>query len=234
MSQLAALRPTAPAARADAREQRVDAQELQPFTNVARDVVQILAILLGGLWTYLKFVRGRTFRRRGELDVTGQLYTFDDEPALVVKVTFKNTGLSRIKVPEDQPPHVLVTHVETGGWREGAATWSPPDFTSVTPGQHKDAAPPVPPDSVRSTATMLTRHQWVEPGETIADEQVVVPPAEQGARFAVAYRIQAILSTAEGWLGRRPIFWTAYAVVPGVWMTEAAAPASDGSHGQTT
>jgi len=209
----------------------VDLGELEQATNVARNVAQILAIILGGSWAYLKFVRGRTFRRRGELEVTGRLYSFDDEPALVVKVTFKNTGLGRIILPHDQPPHVLVTYVETGGWREGAVTWAPPDFMDAIPegtkGRSHDDGPPVPEDTVRSTATVLTRHRWVEPGETIADEQMVVPPGETSTAVRIAYRIEAILSTTEGWLRRRPIFWTAYAVVPGMALIEALRPAAE-------
>lgn len=213
---------------------QVDLDELERATNLVRNIAQVLAIGLAGLWTYLKFIRGRTFRVRGELEVTGRLFTFDDESALVVKVTFKNTGLSRISVRADHPPYVLVTRVETGGWREGGVTWTPSDFMPADPGwrqgdNEQEALSPTP-ELVRSTATMLTRHRWIEPGEMIQDEQIVVPFSETDAGFVVAYRVQAVFYATEGWHRRRPILWTAYAVVPGIWLIEASHRAAADSH----
>ena len=65
-------------------------------------IVQAVAILAGGGWAYFKFVHGRTFAHRGELDIRSSFVVAAGEVgALHVCVTFRNTGLSQIPLSEN-------------------------------------------------------------------------------------------------------------------------------------
>jgi len=191
-------------------------QEWETFTNVIRNVVQVAAVLAGGGWAYLKFVRGRTFHYRGELRASVDGFTFEGETALRVRVSFKNTGLSRIQFPADNPPRALVSQLTSGGWSDGPAMWFPSESIEETT------------EAAEATRSMLVlrQHGWVEPGETIEDEQLFVPIVDESAGVTLAFRVRATLYSSEGrlrrvlarswrWLPRRPILWTAYAVTPG-------------------
>lgn len=48
----------------------VDPQEA---TTITYNIVTSAAIVIGGVWAYFKFVRGRTFANRGELSVSASI-----------------------------------------------------------------------------------------------------------------------------------------------------------------
>jgi hypothetical protein len=59
------------------------------------NMIQAVAIVLAAVWAYSKFVRGRTFHRRAELDVDVSLLP-GVSPALRVRASMKNTGGAEI------------------------------------------------------------------------------------------------------------------------------------------
>ena len=87
------------------------------WTEIARGVaavVQILAIVVAGAWAYYKFVRGRTFKPRAELDLDAHILEVEDEKAISLNVDFHNTGSIRIEFPRDDDPGRLL-QVEVRG-----------------------------------------------------------------------------------------------------------------------
>jgi hypothetical protein len=60
--------------------------------------VEAVAVVVGGLWAYWKFVRGRIFHRRAELDLAPELIADGEPRAVRVRVTMKNTGAANIPV----------------------------------------------------------------------------------------------------------------------------------------
>ncbi|KHL09073.1 hypothetical protein CLV56_0332 [Mumia flava] len=192
----------------------MDGGQARLWIDAAADVVQIVAIAVGGVWTYWKFFRGRTFHRRGQLTVDARLHTFSGEPALVVRLAFTNAGLSKVDLTS--PPNVLVTRLTSGAWDDGPAVWSPPAPDDRA--EEADGSPATPSRATRDelvahTVTLLETQETVEPGETVVDEQVFVPPLADRGGLTVAYRLRAALMTRHG-RRRRPMMWTAYTVVP--------------------
>jgi hypothetical protein len=58
-------------------------------------IIQAIAIVVGGIWGYSKFVRGRTFHRRAELDL--EVWLISRQPILVrTRITMRNTGAADI------------------------------------------------------------------------------------------------------------------------------------------
>jgi hypothetical protein len=134
------------------------------------ELVTAAAVLIGGGWAYMKYVRGRTFRNRAKLDLSVEPYEGRRAHALLVEVTMHNDGASRIELGLENEKFVRVDEVLDEDWTAaGNVDW--------------DAGPPV----------MLTRlfdaHTWLEPNETISD-QVLVPVPPPG-RKVLAYRVKA-------------------------------------------
>jgi hypothetical protein len=69
------------------------------FLDNVKTVVDIIgtgvtaaAVIIGGIWAYFKFVKGRTFRPRLEVGLAGQWRLFNGKDLLHARVTLKNIG----------------------------------------------------------------------------------------------------------------------------------------------
>jgi hypothetical protein len=60
------------------------------------DLVQIAAIVIGAIWAYYKFVKGRVWHRRAEPTVEATLISNAETPALRTRVTLENTGAADV------------------------------------------------------------------------------------------------------------------------------------------
>ena len=65
-----------------------------------RQVVKIIAVILGGIWTYLNYVRGRTFKRRLEPKILGKISRGVRVDTWMVSgiAQAKNVGLSKVDI----------------------------------------------------------------------------------------------------------------------------------------
>ena len=88
-----------PAFRAEVRACMLAETTLHPHIGFWLDVVdkavKVVAVLLGGAWTLMHYLRGRTFKRRLEPGVSGLLFRSGGEAYVVVTCTLKNLGLSK-------------------------------------------------------------------------------------------------------------------------------------------
>jgi hypothetical protein len=62
------------------------------WISAALNIVQIAAIVIGAVWAYWKFFKGRIFHRRAEPSVEASLLTSRSSYAIRARVTLKNTG----------------------------------------------------------------------------------------------------------------------------------------------
>jgi hypothetical protein len=228
----------------------VGLDDLEKLSNIARNFAQVLAFLVGGAWAYLKFVKGRTFKYRAEIEITASLYSFDEEPAPVVEVTLKNTGLSRIPLSENQ----ALVHwdwLPSSRWMAGAnADWvevlsesverqepvpvlaTPPsgEREAVRPGETlADAEHPQPNDVL--VTPLFGEHEAVEPGETLVDKVLVVLPEDPDAGFAVAYRARVLVIARRRW--KKYIQWSSTAIIPTSQLYQVTQPQPGESAGRS-
>jgi hypothetical protein len=158
-------------------------------------IVQSLAIVVGGVWAYFKFIRGHTFRQRGEFQITASLVTCGCETALKVVATFRNTGLSKIVLSEDKGS-VYVFRVTKDEW---------PQLANISWGQHL------------KLARIFEEDEEVDAQESIAD-QVLLPLTTERDRLhlPVAYRVAGTVAARRSrvWFSQGPFEWTAHVVLP--------------------
>jgi hypothetical protein len=147
-------------------------------------IVQALAILVGGGWAYFKFIRGRTFAYRGELDIESSFVKGTDAVgALRVCVTFKNTGLSQIPLNENAK--------QVNVYTTSAESWDP--AKNVDWGAHLKLTP------------LFEEHDWIEAQEIVTDEVLVPVP------LVHAYRLVAKVASARR--RGKALLWTAETVI---------------------
>ena len=84
----------------------------------------ILAIVIGGLWAYYNYFRGRIYRPRLEPQVIGRIFENDRYFHIKVSSMLKNVGLSKVDINHDASGIRIysyeapedVTDVETAEW----------------------------------------------------------------------------------------------------------------------
>jgi hypothetical protein len=164
------------------------------WISAALGLVQIAAIIIGALWAYYKFFRGRIFHKRAEPTLEGMLVGAGDSYGVRVKLTLKNTGSSDI--PLRVTLLTLAAHrvgdVDEKGhlrWREVARAHA---FRS------DDGEPD---------------HVEIESQETITDEVLIpIGPNDTPGDDVFAYRL--ICQVYEKRESGGGICWTTKAIVP--------------------
>jgi hypothetical protein len=113
-----------------------------------QSIATTAAIVLGGVWTYFKFIKDRIYRPRAAFSVDGVHHT-GPFPSLTLVAKVENIGASKI------------TLVHEGmGVRIHEAMASLPPFKE-------------PAWERRKTLPIFEEHNWIESGETIRDELVL-------------------------------------------------------------
>jgi hypothetical protein len=119
---------------------------------------QIAAIVLGGIWAYYKFFRGRTFRPRLEPTLEASVVRVGTALHLKAKAQVKNVGLSKV-----------VLDKEVSGLRIFTVNGGSERTTEICPVEWQR----------RRTLDVFKDHAWIESGETIEDNWLLSLPASQ-------------------------------------------------------
>jgi hypothetical protein len=174
----------------DRRGETLPPVGLKDVTDVVANVVQTGAIVVGGGWAYLKFVRGRTFRNRAEVDVSAR--AVEGGRLLLAEVTVKNAGLSRIMIDNKDLKLLQLDDLGRDECDPGITVgWGDPRQATMT-------------------VQVFDKHDWVEPSETIREEVLIVPPEADSP--VAAYQLR--LWVARERFLRRDIGWVANTIVP--------------------
>jgi hypothetical protein len=135
------------------------------------DTASKIAITIIGLaWTLLTYVRGRTFRRRLDPKITGQIFSKNDVHLLLITVTVKNVGLSRANLYQ-RGTWIKVFRVQA---KDGASSWALPE------------------DNRLLTAPIFQKHSWVEPGEEVHDVFIVQLPQRTPDDVAIRLNLRVL------------------------------------------
>jgi len=117
-------------------------------------IVKIAAILLGGVWAYYRFIRGRVYRPRLETTIKAKAF-YRERKFIIVQLSIKNIGLSRVPINHD-----------ASGLRVFSSDIDRPTEPTNEPSWARIA-----------TFGVFEKHKWIESAETIQDEiMCIVPP----------------------------------------------------------
>jgi hypothetical protein len=144
------------------------------WVDVADKLVSILAIVGAGLFAYFKFFKERVYRPRLEPVVSSQFIATDRRQFLKVRATVKNTGLSKVDISLE-PSYLRVF----GATRISPTMADEPVWDNI------------------AILDVSDRHEWIEPGEIIAQTWLVAIPA---ATTYPAFRSELrLVGTANDW-----------------------------------
>jgi hypothetical protein len=119
--------------------------------DIINTSVTALAIVVGGIWAYFKFVKGRTYRMRTQTNLSGEWRLLNGRHLLHVQITVKNIGASKVKLTQEGTGlRVKILPSSTTMEDRGPVSWR--RF---------------------GTFEVLLEHEWIEPEETISDELLI-------------------------------------------------------------
>jgi len=119
----------------------------QTWIDIIGPIITAVVAVLGGIFAYFKFVRGRIFRPRIDINMSAQWVKSDEKNLLLGRIEVKNIGTSKI----------AVKHRGTGLRVSALAADQPP-------------APAATVWERRKTCAILKDHDWIESGETVSDD----------------------------------------------------------------
>jgi hypothetical protein len=129
------------------------------WLQVTESVVKIVALATGGVWTYYRFIKGRTYSPRLETAVAASAVQRDGNVYVVAKLTVKNTGNVKIDVKhEGSGLRLFSCDLDIGATTHGEPRW-----TRLV------------------TLPVLRHHGWIESSESIQDELLYVVRADSTA-----------------------------------------------------
>lgn len=117
--------------------------------NNVQTILTILAIIAA----YFRFVRGRVHHHRLELTISGRAIDRNTALHLLVTVRLKNVGVSQAVIRQEGTALRIYGFEPVPDDTGPASNWKRLDTLSV-----------------------LTQHEWIESGETIEDQQLIVVP----------------------------------------------------------
>ncbi len=144
---------------------QINLTRMKDIVGILKDAITAAAIILGGIWTYFNFIKGRIYRPRLEPGISGKIFQEKGTTFVIARAELKNIGLSKIDIK--QLGLAMIIH-----------SYQVADTTSITTADKTRLA----------TFPVFEDHEWIEPGELIKDEQLFQVPEYQGTGIRVELR----------------------------------------------
>jgi len=137
--------------------------------------VKVVAVLIAGVWGYLNYRRGRTFKRRLEPRISGKVFRSNGAWLLCGLAQLKNVGLSKVTIEQKGTAIVIDDQL---------LVYDPSGISRV--------------ESERVAVLEVFKvHGWIEPGESIEQSFLRALPGRAN-RVAARLRLR-IVSPASRW-----------------------------------
>lgn len=134
----------------------------------AEKVLKVLAYIVGGIWVYFNYFKGRTHKPRLEVNVSLTRVDIQKPGLLRIIAKAKNVGLSQVQIIEKGTAVVIAGR---------DATSALVDWTDL-----------------KTQSVFTDRHRWIEPGVTIEDQLLVLIDA---TKYDV-FKAELLLQSASG------------------------------------
>jgi hypothetical protein len=135
--------------------------------DIISKIVPVLAILTGGYWAYYKYVKGRLFHSRIELQINGELKIIDSFPHLILKYQVKNIGLSKVDLDKEASGIRVMKYYPVDDSIEIESA----DWKSI------------------GSFSILDKHSWIESSETIIESSLFSIIEKNNVVYKVELRI---------------------------------------------
>jgi len=150
------------------------ASPLPSILDIIDKVTKIVALLIGGAWAYLNYVRGRTFKKRLELKISAKQVQSKAGLLLSGAAQIKNVGLSKFPI-EQKGTAILFFDLKAS-----APVKQLVEAIEVSAGVRE----------------VFKDHAWIEPGETIAEDFLLQLPEDED-RLAMKLELRVVAAHIE-------------------------------------
>ena len=130
----------------------------EQLSSTAEHLATIAAILLGGIWSYFKFVKGRIFHPRLEPNVAGRILHANNRTYLLAQLKLKNPGASKVELSHSSS--ALELYYDNNKILDERQLHSLSFFGM--------------PWEEPTSFDVFEEHDWVEANETIEDSKLIV------------------------------------------------------------
>jgi hypothetical protein len=133
----------------------------ETFKNIAAGVGSIAtagAIIAGGLWAYFNFAKGRTYKPRLSVEITGQWRSVNSQQVFQVRIRVTNIGASKVSLKQSGTGLRISLPAKDQSNSPDSFSWEPV-LTTPTDGQ-----------PTQRTFVIFKDHEWIEPSETISED----------------------------------------------------------------
>jgi hypothetical protein len=144
------------------------------IAEIAQHAVEVIALLVGGFWTYWRYFKGRTFKPRARLGLRGELFSHSAVSYLHVSVRFQNVGNGKFHISQ-RGTGLVVSVSNAAASRTGVAYIS---WMAV-------AAFPV-----------FEYQVWIEPKESVEEALLLRLPATAPLAWKLELRV---VSKGQAW-----------------------------------
>jgi hypothetical protein len=121
--------------------------DVKDVAGIVGSAVTALAVIVGGSWAYFKFVKGRTYRPRLEVNLFGQWREVNGAKRYHARITVRNIGASVVRLLQRGTGLRVNLLADYQPRPPGRATWRK-----------------------AGTFQIFLEHDWIEPGETVSDD----------------------------------------------------------------
>ena len=145
-------------------------EDVKTVADIGQALVTTVGFVIAGIWTYFRFIKGREFRPHVEITVDADWLGEAGELGLRLRIELKNIGSAKVQLVQ-RGTGVMVSR----------------------PADRQDAPPAVTQWTDLGVYEVFTKHEWIEPGETIGDDLLLrlpLPPQvlEIRTRVVLAWR----------------------------------------------
>jgi hypothetical protein len=141
--------------------------KVQTIADILQKLFTIAAIIVGAIWTYFNFFRGRTYKMRLEPEVSGKAVTINGLNHLLAAIRLKNVGLSRVEIEQKGTALELLAYNAPDGTKNiVSAAW---DRLTAFP--------------------VFESNRLIEPGEIIEEKRLIVVPTNERTAFRLRLRL---------------------------------------------
>jgi len=128
-------------------------ENLDTAASALESLATAIAIVVGAIWAYFKFIKDRVYRPRLDISIEPRVFIIENRENLLCHLVVKNIGTSKVALVQEGTCLIL-TRGDSGGEPYRMPTWAESSVYEVFPD-----------------------HDWIESGETIHhDLSVALPP----------------------------------------------------------
>jgi hypothetical protein len=185
------------------RIQSTSAQDLSDLLSAAESAATIVALVVGGVWAYFKFIKGRVYRPRLQVTIETDTLLLKDQAYLVCSLSLKNIGSSKIMLVQQG------SGLRVSSMKGPVKAFSEPDWVHET------------------VHDVFQHHEWIESSEAITHEFLFPVDVSKGVLLLEARLVCKRRRTNLSIYGRR------IATLPMQWNEEHGKEADDGDPSRT-